>query len=66
MRVPEEIIDEFEAHLPTEVLIVPKGIAVTFVVCDKSDKPVLAEVIAGKAEVLVTGKNLSRNRHICY
>jgi uncharacterized protein len=55
MRVPDEVIDEFEALLRTEALIVPRAKVVKIEVRDKSDMPVLAEAISGKAEVLVTG-----------
>jgi uncharacterized protein len=55
MRVPEEIIGEFEALLRAEALIVAKARTTTIAVRDKSDMLVLAEAIAGKAEVLVTG-----------
>jgi uncharacterized protein len=57
MRVPDEAIDEFEALLRTEALIVPKAKVVKTEVRDKSDMPVLAEAIFGEAEVLVTGDN---------
>jgi putative PIN family toxin of toxin-antitoxin system len=55
MRVPDEVIAEFEALLRTEASIVAKAKAVTIPVRDKSDMPVLAEAISGRAEVLVTG-----------
>jgi uncharacterized protein len=55
MRVPEEIVDEFEALLRTEALVVAKAKSVSIAVRDKSDMAVLAEAIAGKAQVLVTG-----------
>ncbi|MEP7311523.1 MAG: putative toxin-antitoxin system toxin component, PIN family [Pseudomonadota bacterium] len=55
LRVPEEIIGEFEALLRAEALVVPKATVLAIVVRDKSDMPVLAEAISGKAEVLVTG-----------
>jgi uncharacterized protein len=55
MRVPDEVIAEFEALLRTEASIVAKAKTVTIPVRDKSDMPVLAEAISGGAEVLVTG-----------
>jgi uncharacterized protein len=55
MRVPDEIIGEFEALLRAEGLVVARARTVTIAVRDKSDMPVLAEAIFGKAEVLVTG-----------
>ena len=55
MRVPDEVAGEFEALLRSEALVVAKAKTVSIVVRDKSDMPVLAEAISGKAEVLVTG-----------
>ncbi len=55
MRVPDETVDEFEALLRSEALIIPKAKVTPIPVRDKSDMPVLAEALAGKAEVLVTG-----------
>jgi putative PIN family toxin of toxin-antitoxin system len=55
MRVPDEVIAEFEALLRAEASVVAKAKTVSIPVRDKSDMPVLAEAISGKAEVLVTG-----------
>jgi putative PIN family toxin of toxin-antitoxin system len=55
MKVPDEVIAEFEALLRTEASVVAKAKTATIPVRDKSDMPVLAEAISGKAEVLVTG-----------
>ncbi len=55
MRVPDEIAAEFEALLRAEASVVAKAKTVSIVVRDKSDMPVLAEAISGKAQVLVTG-----------
>jgi uncharacterized protein len=55
MKVPDDIIDEFEALLRTEAIVVPKASEATIVVRDKSDMPVLDEAISGEADVLVTG-----------
>ena len=55
IRVPEGIIGEFEALLRAEALVVAKAKTLPISVRDKSDMPVLAEAIAGEAEVLVTG-----------
>ena len=55
MRVPDEVAGEFEALLRSEALVVAKAKTVSIVIRDKSDMPVLAEAISGKAEVLVTG-----------
>jgi predicted nucleic acid-binding protein len=55
MRVPDEPIDEFDALLRAESVVVPKAKVFSIEIRDKSDMPVLAEVISGKVEVLVTG-----------
>jgi putative PIN family toxin of toxin-antitoxin system len=55
MRVPDDIIAEFEALLRAEAFVVAKAKTVSIPVRDKSDMPVLAEAISGNAEVLVTG-----------
>jgi putative PIN family toxin of toxin-antitoxin system len=55
MRVTDEVIAEFEALLRAEASVVAKAKTVSIPVRDKSDMPVLAEAISGKAEVLVTG-----------
>jgi uncharacterized protein len=55
MRVPDEAIDEFDALLRAEALVVPKAKVASITIRDKSDMIVLAEAISGKAEVLVTG-----------
>jgi putative PIN family toxin of toxin-antitoxin system len=55
MRVPREIIEEFEALLRQEGSVVEKTKALPVAIRDKSDVPVLSEAVAGNAEVLVTG-----------
>jgi putative PIN family toxin of toxin-antitoxin system len=55
MRVPREIIEEFEALLRQEGTVVGKTKALPVAIRDKSDVPVLSEAVAGNAEVLVTG-----------
>ena len=55
MRVPDDVVGEFEALLRAEATVIAKAKTVSIVVRDKSDMPVLAEAISGKAEVLVTG-----------
>lgn len=55
MRVPNEVVGEFEALLRTEALVIAKAKNPSIPVRDKSDMPVLAEAISGKAEALVTG-----------
>jgi putative PIN family toxin of toxin-antitoxin system len=55
MRIPDDVIAEFEALLKAEAQIVPKAKTTSIAVRDKSDMAVLAEAISGKAQVLVTG-----------
>jgi putative PIN family toxin of toxin-antitoxin system len=55
MRVPDEVIAEFEALLRAEASVVAKAKTVSILLRDKSDMPVLADAISGNAEVLVTG-----------
>jgi uncharacterized protein len=55
MRVPDQVIGEFETLLRAEALIVARAKTTSIPVRDKSDMFVLAEAISGKAEVLVTG-----------
>jgi putative PIN family toxin of toxin-antitoxin system len=55
IRVPTEIAQELDALLRREALVVGKSKALSVTIRDQSDVPVLAEAIAGKAEVLVTG-----------
>lgn len=55
MRVPDDVIAEFEALLRAEAQVVPKAKTTSIAVRDKADMAVLAEAISGKAEVLVTG-----------
>jgi len=55
MRVPAEVIDEYDSLLRREGRVVPKAKALVVAIRDKSDIPVLSEAIAGNAEVLITG-----------
>ena len=55
MRVPDEVIGEFEALLRAEATVIAKAKSFSIPVRDKSDMPVLEEAISGNAEVLVTG-----------
>lgn len=55
LRVPAEIIRELDDFLRREAVVVGKAKALPVTVRDKSDIPVLAEAVAGGAEVLVTG-----------
>jgi putative PIN family toxin of toxin-antitoxin system len=55
IRVPNKIIDEFDALLRQEGLVVTKAKHLAVTIRDLSDVPVLSEAVAGNAEVLVTG-----------
>lgn len=55
LRVPAELILEYEEILRREAVVVGKAKALAIAIRDESDKPVLAEAVAGGAEVLVTG-----------
>jgi putative PIN family toxin of toxin-antitoxin system len=55
MRVPDDVIAEFETLLRAEAQVVPKARTMSIALRDKSDMAVLAEAISGKAQVLVTG-----------
>lgn len=55
MRVPTEIAQELDALLRREAMVVGKTKALSVTIRDKSDVPVLAEAVEGRAEVLVTG-----------
>ena len=55
IRVPADIIDEFETLLRREATVVGKSQVLAIEIRDKSDAAVLAEAVAGGAKVLVTG-----------
>lgn len=55
MRVPAETTRELIAFLRREATVVGKAHALPLAIRDASDGPVLAEAVAGGAEVLVTG-----------
>lgn len=55
MRVPGDIIREVDSFLQREASIVGKTKMLPVTIRDKSDAAVLAEAVAGGAEVLVTG-----------
>ena len=56
LRVPEELIDELEAFLRQEATLVVDEVAqLDIEIRDPTDAAVLAEAVAGEAEVLVTG-----------
>lgn len=55
MRVPAETTRELIAFLRREAVVAGKATALPLAIRDVSDGPVLAEAVAGGAEVLVTG-----------
>lgn len=55
IRAPKKLIDEFDVLLRQEARVVKKAEELPVKIRDKSDVPVLSEVVAGEAEVLVTG-----------
>ena len=55
LGVPEELIGEMEAFLRREGEVVDQAPPLTLELADPADAPVLAEAVAGKAEVFVTG-----------
>lgn len=55
IRVPSKLAEEYASRLREQSLVVKQAEALAIAIRDKSDIPVLAEALAGKAEVLVTG-----------
>ena len=55
MRVPAETTRELIAFLRRQAVVAGKATALPLAIRDASDVPVLAEAVAGGAEVLVTG-----------
>jgi uncharacterized protein len=55
MRVPAETTRELIAFLRRQAVVAGKATALPLAIRDASDAPVLAEAVAGGAEVLVTG-----------
>ena len=55
MRVPAKIVRELDDLLRREAIIAEKANALSIAIRDETDVPVLAEAVAGSAEVLVTG-----------
>jgi putative PIN family toxin of toxin-antitoxin system len=54
-RVPQGVVEEFEALVRREAIIVGKTKALAIGIRDQSDALVLAEAVSGGAEILVTG-----------
>jgi putative PIN family toxin of toxin-antitoxin system len=55
MGVPNKIVRELDGFLRKEAIIAAKANALGVALRDETDVPVLAEAVAGGAEVLVTG-----------
>lgn len=55
IRVPGKAIREFDQLLRREAIVADKAAPLGIAVRDETDVPVLAEAVAGGAEVLVTG-----------
>jgi len=55
LRVPPPVIDEIEQFLRTQTVVAATGTRATAKVRDADDARILAEAVAGGADVLVTG-----------
>lgn len=55
MKVPSGVVQDVDAFLRHEAQVVDHAPMLSFDLRDKSDIPVLAEAMAGAADVLVTG-----------
>jgi uncharacterized protein len=55
VRIALDTIRELEAFLRREAVVIPRTPALPVAIRDKSDGLVLAEAVAGRADVLVTG-----------
>jgi uncharacterized protein len=55
LRLPAHLVDEFDDLLRREAILAPDSPPLDFPVRDEDDRTVLAEAIAGGADVLVTG-----------
>jgi len=55
LRVPQPVIDEIEQFLRTQTVVAATGTRATAKVRDANDARILAEAVAGGADVLVTG-----------
>ncbi|TAJ92221.1 MAG: putative toxin-antitoxin system toxin component, PIN family [Gammaproteobacteria bacterium] len=55
IKAPAEIIQETDAFLRSEALVIERAPVLAVKLRDKSDIPVLAEAVGGGANVLVTG-----------
>jgi putative PIN family toxin of toxin-antitoxin system len=55
LRVPATTVDEVDAFLRRQAVVVTAQPPVQLEIRDQSDRVVLAEAVAGRADVLVTG-----------
>lgn len=55
IRMPADMINEVEAFLRRHAAIIPEAPPLRLRLRDRTDLPVLAEAMAGNADVLVTG-----------
>jgi len=55
IRVPPDIIDEMDVFLRRQAVVVASAPVLQLKLRDPSDLPVLAEALAGEADVFVTG-----------
>lgn len=55
MRVPGQVVQELDGLLRREATVAGKAKALPLRIRDKSDVPVLAEIVAAGADMLVTG-----------
>jgi uncharacterized protein len=55
IRVPRKLAEEYVSRLREQSFVVARAEILHLALRDKSDIPVLAEAMAGKAEILVTG-----------
>lgn len=55
IKVPADTIQEVDAFLRSEALVIDQAPVLAVKLRDKSDLPVLAEAVGGSADVLVTG-----------
>jgi putative PIN family toxin of toxin-antitoxin system len=55
IRLPAEAVDEVEGFLRQQAIVAPPASPIVLKIRDKDDLPILADAVAGGADVLVTG-----------
>jgi uncharacterized protein len=55
LRLPPDLVDEMDSFLRRRASVAPHATPLTLRLRDKSDLAVLAEAVAGEADVFVTG-----------